>query len=85
MPKRRIFEATHPDGSTIRRSSDTMVYSHAVVFWRDAWKYQDTVVPAQWSKPQWQSRRDLAEKIANSERRAGRSRVEILDVREVTK
>jgi hypothetical protein len=68
MPKRRIFEATAPDGTIVRRTSDSKVYSHAVVHWAKAYPGNPTF-PAReagWEldRVQWCSRLDLAQKAA---------------------
>ena len=84
---RRIFEATAPDGEIVRRTSETKVYSHAVVRWLDAYTaYNGTSYDAGWMlrAVEWCSRRDLAEKKITFYRNRGK-RAEILEAREVTK
>lgn len=85
---RRVFEATRPDGQTIRRTSEHHVYSHAVAIWREARPAENgfRALPAQWLSAEWASRRALAEKnAARYNRQPERYRAVVLEAREVTK
>jgi hypothetical protein len=68
MSTTRYFQATRADGTIVKRTSTSRVYSHAVVI-------ECTVVPdasrryrpeggTYWLKPEWASRLDLAQKNA---------------------
>lgn len=65
MAKRTRFEVTDSNGKVHVRTSECRTYTYAVVTHRKEWELNGTKYPP-YSKVEWASRKDLAEKTASA-------------------